>query len=62
VFGDVNNEGVAGLADINARERLVLGSLALAVLGLGIWPAPLVEVMDASVENLLRHIAISKLG
>jgi NADH-quinone oxidoreductase subunit M len=62
VFGDVTNDGVAGLTDINPRERLVLGSLALAVLGLGIWPAPLVEVMDASVENLLRHIAISKLG
>jgi NADH-quinone oxidoreductase subunit M len=57
----VVNEGVAALQDINKREALVLGSLAVAVLVLGVWPAPLVEVMDASVRNLLQHIAVSKL-
>ena len=61
VFGDVRSEGVASLKDANAREIFILGSLAVAVLILGVWPAPLVEVMDASVENLLRHIAVSKL-
>jgi NADH-quinone oxidoreductase subunit M len=61
VFGKVVSEGVAALQDINTREALVLGSLAVAVLVLGVWPAPLVEVMDASVRNLLQHIAVSKL-
>ena len=61
VFGTVANDNVAALQDINKREFLVLGSLALAVLVLGLWPAPLVEVMDVSIENLLKHIAVSKL-
>jgi NADH-quinone oxidoreductase subunit M len=61
VFGDVTNEGVAALQDMNQREYIVLGTLAVAVLLLGLWPAPLVEVMDASVNNLLQHIAVSKL-
>ncbi|MES9961270.1 MAG: NADH-quinone oxidoreductase subunit M [Sedimenticola sp.] len=61
VFGKVANGNVAALEDINNREFLVLGSLALAVLVLGVWPAPLVEVMDVSIENLLKHIAVSKL-
>ena len=61
MFGDVANDNVAALEDINRRELLVLGSLAVAVLILGLWPAPLIEVMDASVENLLKHILVSKL-
>jgi NADH-quinone oxidoreductase subunit M len=61
LFGDVANEGVAALEDMNRREYIVLGTLAAAVLLLGLWPAPLVEVMDASVNNLLQHIAVSKL-
>jgi len=61
MFGEVANEKVAALEDINRRELLVLGSLAVAVLVLGLWPAPLVEVMDASIENLLKHIVVSKL-
>ncbi|MET0028118.1 MAG: NADH-quinone oxidoreductase subunit M [Candidatus Thiodiazotropha sp.] len=61
VFGEVANEGVASLQDMNQRELIVLGTLAVAVLLLGLWPAPLVEVMDASVNNLLQHIAVSKL-
>jgi NADH-quinone oxidoreductase subunit M len=61
IFGDVTNEGVATLQDINHREYIVLGTLAIAVLLLGLWPAPLVEVMDASVNKLLQHIAVSKL-
>ncbi|KRT59341.1 hypothetical protein Ga0076813_15305, partial [endosymbiont of Ridgeia piscesae] len=61
VFGTVESEGVAGLQDMNRRELVVLGTLAVAVLILGLWPAPLVEVMDASIVNLLQHISVSKL-
>jgi NADH-quinone oxidoreductase subunit M len=62
VFGPVGNERVAGLKDANGRELLVLGTLAAAVLVLGIWPAPLVEVMDSSIQNLVEHIAVSKVA
>ncbi len=61
VFGDVANDKVAALTDITGREAVVLGALAVAVLALGLWPQPLIEVMGASVDNLLRHIAVSKL-
>ena len=61
VFGEVANDNVARLTDINGREFLVLAILALAVLLLGVWPAPLIEVMDASVAGLLEHIRQSKL-
>lgn len=56
IFGDVANNNVAQLKDINAREALMLGTLAVAVLGLGLWPEPLVDLMHASVEHLLQHI------
>jgi NADH-quinone oxidoreductase subunit M len=61
VFGAVGNDHVAALQDVNRREFLVLGSLAVAVLVLGVWPAPLIEVMDVSIRNLVQHIAVSKL-
>ena len=61
IFGDVANERVAALTDINNREFLVLGSLAVAVLLLGIWPAPLLDVMHASVNHLVQQITQSKL-
>jgi len=61
VYGPVGSPKVAALTDINQREFIILGSLAVAVLALGLWPAPLVDVMHASVENLLQHIATSKL-
>jgi NADH-quinone oxidoreductase subunit M len=60
VFGPVANEQVAGLPDINSREIAVLTALALAVLAFGIYPYPLAEVMDVSVENLLNHVAHGK--
>ena len=62
VYGPVTSEKVAGLQDANGRELLVLGILAVAVLALGLWPAPLVEVMDASIQNLVQHLAVSKLA
>ncbi|HIP52914.1 MAG TPA: NADH-quinone oxidoreductase subunit M [Chromatiales bacterium] len=61
IFGAVANDNVANLQDIGKREFFVLASLAIAVLVLGLWPGPLVEVMDASVEHLLKHIAVSKI-
>ncbi len=61
LFGDVGNENVAALKDINFREFVVLGLLGIMVLLLGVWPAPLLEITHASVENLIQHIAVSKL-
>jgi len=61
IFGAVANNKVAALEDINAREALVLGTLAVAVLAVGLWPEPLVNMMHASVEQLLQHIQQSKL-
>ena len=61
IFGAVANDHVAALQDLNCREMLVLGLLAIAVLGMGIYPLPFTEVMHASVNDLLRHVAQSKL-
>jgi len=61
MFGNVANDNVRELQDINGREFIILGSLAVAVLVLGLWPAPLIEVMDASIVNLFEHIKVSKL-
>ncbi|HNQ04536.1 MAG TPA: NADH-quinone oxidoreductase subunit M [Thiobacillaceae bacterium] len=61
VFGKVAHAQVAGMPDLDSREFLVLLLLALLVLGMGLYPAPLTEVMHASVNNLLDHAAQSKL-
>jgi NADH-quinone oxidoreductase subunit M len=61
IFGDVVNEGVKALKDLNNREFLVLGLLAVAVLLVGLWPAPLLEVMSPTVDNLVVQITQSKL-
>jgi NADH-quinone oxidoreductase subunit M len=61
IFGDIANDNVRRLQDINRREFVILGSLAAAVLLFGIWPAPLLEVMHASVDNLLAHVTVTKL-
>ena len=61
VFGEVGNKHVAELSDANARELLVLGLLATAVLWLGVHPAPFTGIMHASVSELLKHLAASKL-
>jgi len=60
VFGEVANENVAKLTDVNTREFIILGSLAFFVILLGVWPNPLLEVMHASVDNLLAHITNPK--
>jgi len=61
IFGDVANRHVAELADANRRELLVLGLLAAAVLGMGVYPKPFTDVMHSSVDALARHVAVSKL-
>src|SRR3569832_180525 len=61
VFGEVKNEGVATLKDIYGREGLVLGSLAIVVLLLGVWPAPVEDVLHTTVNSLLQHVVVSKL-
>jgi NADH-quinone oxidoreductase subunit M len=61
IFGAVANDHVAQLRDLNGREFAVLGVLAAAVLLLGLWPAPLLEVMRPTVENLVQQISGTKL-
>ncbi|MDT8320570.1 MAG: NADH-quinone oxidoreductase subunit M [Xanthomonadales bacterium] len=56
IFGEITNPEVAKLKDVNAREALLLGTLAAAVLLVGLWPEPLVNLMHASVDQLLQHI------
>ncbi|MCW8957399.1 MAG: NADH-quinone oxidoreductase subunit M, partial [Gammaproteobacteria bacterium] len=60
-YGEVQNDNVKALTDINRRELIIMSTLAIAVLALGLYPAPLVDVMHASVNNLLQHVAVSKL-
>lgn len=60
LFGDVANDNVAALTDVNPREFWMLASLAFFVLLLGLWPDLLANVMHASVENLVQHISIPK--
>ena len=60
-LGPVANDHVKELQDINCREFLVLAILAIAVLYMGIYPKPFTDVMDASVAQLLQHLAQTKL-
>ena len=60
-YGEVTNNNVKELTDINQREFVIMATLAVAVLALGLYPAPVVDVMHASVDNLLHHVANSKL-
>lgn len=61
-FGDVANDDVKALTDINGREFVMLGVLAVAVLWMGIHPKPFTDVMQVSVNNLLKHVAVSKVN
>lgn len=61
IFGDVANPEVAALTDVNKREFLILGVLAVAVLAMGIYPAPFTDVMQTSVADLLKHVSVSKI-
>ena len=61
-LGPVANDHVRKLTDINSREFLMLALLAIAVLAMGIYPKPFTDVMDSSVTELLKHVALSKLN
>jgi len=61
IFGDVANAHVAELSDLSRREFWMLAAVALAVLAMGVWPRPFVDVMHASVADLLTIVAKSKL-
>ena len=61
IFGAVANPHVAHLQDINLREFLVLGLLAIVVLWMGIYPAPFAEVLHVAVDDLIAHVMQSKL-
>ena len=61
IFGPVANHHVEELEDLNGREFVVLGVLAIAVLALGVYPAPLLDVLHASVNALVQHVMVSKL-
>ena len=61
IYGDVANDNVAALDDLNAREFIVLAILAVSVLLIGLWPAPLVDMMNVSIEHLLQQIGQTKL-
>ena len=61
IFGAIVHPAVEEMKDIGARETLVLAILAAAVLGMGLYPLPLLEVMHTTVDDLLAHVARSKL-
>jgi NADH-quinone oxidoreductase subunit M len=61
VFGEIANDGVAALEDVNRREFFMLAILAVSVLALGVWPAPLTDLMSSTIDNLLPQIMSSKL-
>ena len=60
-FGKIGGDAVRALTDIGAREGLMLALLVLPVLVMGLYPKPFTDVMQASVTELLRHVAVSKL-
>ncbi|WP_094852798.1 MULTISPECIES: NADH-quinone oxidoreductase subunit M [Alcaligenaceae] len=60
-FGEIANDHVRALTDINRREFLILGLMAITVLYMGIYPKPFTDVMHASVQALMQHVAVSKL-
>jgi NADH-quinone oxidoreductase subunit M len=62
IYGEVANDKVAALKDLNSREFLVLGALAVAVLLVGLWPAPLLDVMRASTLHLAQQLLVSKIA
>ena len=60
-FGDIANDDVRALTDINAREFFMLAVLAIATLAMGLYPKPFTDVMHVSVTELIRHVNVSKL-
>jgi len=61
IYGEVANDNVAKLVDLNRREFIVLGVLAVAVLLVGVWPSPLIDMMNVTIEQLVERLGQSKL-
>ncbi len=61
LYGEVANDNVAALEDVTRREFIVLAVLAISVLLVGLWPAPLVEMMNVTIEQLVEQVGQSKL-
>jgi NADH-quinone oxidoreductase subunit M len=61
IFGAVANDKVAALKDLDGREYFVLSALAAAVLLVGLWPAPLLDVMRATTQHLAQQLLVSKI-
>lgn len=61
IFGSVGNHHVEELKDVDRREAFILFILAIGVLGMGLYPAPFADVMHASVNELIRHVSVSKI-
>ncbi len=61
IFGAVANHHVAELTDLNLREKIIFTLLAVLVLGMGVYPLPFAEILHVSVNDLLEHVAHSKL-
>jgi NADH-quinone oxidoreductase subunit M len=61
IYGEVANDNVARLADVGKRELVFLVILAVAVLAMGVYPKPFADVMNPSIQDLLRHVAESKI-
>jgi len=61
IFGAITNHHVEELTDLNKREFFMLGVLAIAVLVMGLYPAPFTDVLQVSVADLLKHVAVSKI-
>jgi NADH-quinone oxidoreductase subunit M len=62
IYGPVANDHVAHLEDLDGREFLILGVLAVAVVGVGVWPAPLLHIMSATTQHLAQQLLVSKIG
>ncbi|VAW43686.1 NADH-ubiquinone oxidoreductase chain M, partial [hydrothermal vent metagenome] len=60
IFGSITNDSVASLKDVSSREFFILAVLAIMVLLLGVWPEPLIEVMSASVRQVIEYVSVSK--
>ncbi|MGA9368215.1 MAG: NADH-quinone oxidoreductase subunit M [Steroidobacteraceae bacterium] len=61
VFGPVANDHVANLSDLNGREFFILGTLAVLVLAVGIWPAPLLKIVEPSIHHLVAQAVATKI-
>ncbi len=61
IFGPIGNDRVAALTDLNGREFAVLGVLAIAVLLVGVWPAPLLKIMQPTIHHLVDQAVASKI-